>query len=133
MSGNSFAAVPCLLAVLSCPAVAQEADLTLDQIVQKHTESGTEQFEFLDPKTFLPLKSTGKRRQSGQDIDYVSSPGNYKALNGVLIPYSLSQVANGKPAMDLTVEKVEINAPIEDSIFHIPEIRKDDKSKQPPK
>ena len=96
-------------------------------------KAGTVEYEFIDAKTFLQVKSTGKRKQMGQEIDYVSTPGNYKAVNGVMIPYSLSQMANGNPAMDLTIEKVEVNVSIDDSIFKMPEKSKEEKAKEPPK
>lgn len=96
-------------------------------------KGGTVEYEFIDAKTFLEVKSSGKRKQMGQEIDYVSTPSDYKAVNGVMMAYKLSQTANGNPAMDLTVEKVEVNTPIEDSIFHMPEKAKDEKPKEPPK
>jgi outer membrane lipoprotein-sorting protein len=96
-------------------------------------KGGTVEYEFVDTKTFLPVKSTGKRKQMGQEMDYVSTPSNYKAVNGVMIPYSLSQMANGNPAMDLTIEKIEVNTPIDDSVFRMPEKPKEEKAKEPPK
>ncbi len=90
-------------------------------------KSGSIEYEYLDAQTFLAIKSSGKRKQMGQEIDYESMPGNYKPVNGVMMPYSLSQKMNGKAAMDLTIEKIEVNMPIDDAIFHMPEKPKEEK------
>lgn len=95
-------------------------------------KSGTIQYEYLDAQTFLPIKSSGKRKQMGQEIEYESSPGNYKPVNGVMMPYSLSQKMNGRPMMELTVDKFEVNTSMDDAIFKMPEKPKEEK-KEPPK
>lgn len=95
-------------------------------------KGGTMEFEYLDAKTFLPVKSSGKRKQQGQDIEYESTPGNFKEVNGVMMPFSLNQKVNGKSMMELTVEKVEVNTPMDASVFQMPEKPKEQK-KDPPK
>jgi outer membrane lipoprotein-sorting protein len=95
-------------------------------------KGGTVEYEYLDAQTFLPIKTTGKRKQMGQELEVESVPGNYKAVNGVMMPFSLSQKANGRPAMDLTIDKVEVNTPMDDAIFKMPEKPKEEK-KEPPK
>ncbi|HEY6392680.1 MAG TPA: hypothetical protein VIX89_15480 [Bryobacteraceae bacterium] len=84
-------------------------------------KSGTIEYQYLDAKTFLPVKSSGKRIQQGQELEYESFPGNFKDVDGVMMPYSLNQRMSGIALMELTVEKVEVNAPMDDSIFKIPE------------
>jgi len=83
-------------------------------------KSGTIEYEYLDAETFLPVRSSGKRKQSGQDMDFELTPGNYKPVNGVMMPYSLKEKANGSPMVDLTFEKIEVNMPLDDSIFQMP-------------
>ncbi len=84
-------------------------------------KSGTVQYLYLDSKTFLDVKSTGHRKQMGQEMDVETTMTNYKPVNGVQLPYSIAQKANGNPVMDLTVEKYEVNVPVDDSMFHMPE------------
>jgi hypothetical protein len=38
-----------------------------------------------------------------------------------MMPFSLNQKMNGRSMMELTVEKVEGNTPVDDSIFQPPE------------
>ena len=61
-------------------------------------KSGMVEYLYLDAATFLPLKTTGKRRQMGQDMEYESVPSNYKAVSGVMIPFTIRQKVNGRDA-----------------------------------
>ena len=93
-------------------------------------KSGTVEYDYLDAQTFLPLKSTGTRQQMGQEFDFESRPSNFKPVNGVLMPFSLEQKVSGKPMMQLTLEKIEANVPIDDSLFRIPDKPKEGKKSQ---
>jgi outer membrane lipoprotein-sorting protein len=90
-------------------------------------KSGNVEYEFLDAQTFLPIRTSGKRKQMGQEMEFESSPGNYKPVNGVMMPHSLAQKVNGNPMMQLTIEKIEVNTPIDDSVFKMPEKPKEEK------
>jgi outer membrane lipoprotein-sorting protein len=84
-------------------------------------KSGSIESVYLDAKTFLQIKSAGTRKQQDREIAYESLLGNYKPVNGVMMPFSLNQKMNGRSMMELTVEKVEVNTPMDDSIFQMPE------------
>jgi len=90
-------------------------------------KGGSVELEYLDAKTFLPVKSSGTRKQQGQDLEFESTSSNYKPVNGVMIPFSVSQNVNGRPLMELTLDKVEINAPMDDAIFRMPDKPKEEK------
>jgi len=84
-------------------------------------KSGAVEFLYLDVGSFLPIKTSGKRKQLGQEMDYESAPSNYKAVNGVMIPFTIRQKINGRDAMELNITQVDVNVPIDDSIFRMPE------------
>jgi outer membrane lipoprotein-sorting protein len=92
---------------------------------------GSMEFEYLDAKTFLPVRSAGKRNQQGQEIEYETKPGNFKEVGGVMMPYHLVQNVNGQSMMDLTVEKVEVNTAMDPSIFRMPDKAKEEKKEAP--
>lgn len=83
-------------------------------------KSGTIQYLFLDAKTFLDVKSSGHRKQAGQEMDVETTMGNYKPVNGVLMPYMITQKANGNTMMQFAIDRYEVNVPIDDAVFHIP-------------
>jgi len=84
-------------------------------------KSGSIENVYLDAKTFLPVKSAGTRKQQDHEIAYESFPGNFKPVNGVMMPFSLNQKMNGRSMLDLTVEKVDVNTPMDDAIFQMPD------------
>lgn len=84
-------------------------------------KSGTTEFDYLDAKTFLPVKSSGERQQMGQNFNFESFPRDFKAVNGVMMPYSLEQRVSGKPVLQLALDKIEANVQIDDADFRIPE------------
>jgi outer membrane lipoprotein-sorting protein len=84
-------------------------------------KGGTIEYLYLDAETFLPIKTTGKRKQMGQEVDYESLPSNYRAVHGVMMPFNVRQRLNGRDAMEVSILNVDVNTPIDDSIFRMPE------------
>lgn len=75
---------------------------------------------WLDAATFLTVKSSTKVTQMGQELDVESFPGSYKKVDGVMMPFSLDQKVNGRSMVQMTIEKVEPNVALEDSLFKMP-------------
>lgn len=75
---------------------------------------------WLDASTFLAIKNSTKITQMGQEMEVESFPGNYKKVDGVMMPYSLDQKVNGRSMLQMTVEKVETNLALDDSLFKMP-------------
>jgi outer membrane lipoprotein-sorting protein len=46
---------------------------------------------------------------------------NFQEVDGVILPFMMKQSMNGKPNLEVTIEKVEFNIPIDDAIFKMPE------------
>jgi hypothetical protein len=83
-------------------------------------KSGLVEYVFLNANTFFPIKTTGTRKQLGQELEYESMPSNYKEVNGVMIPFTLRQKMNGKEAMELNITEIDVNKPIDDAVFRMP-------------
>ena len=94
-------------------------------------KSGNVQYIFLDAQTFLTMRTTGKRKQMGQELDLEINHGNYKPVNGVMIPFNIDQKNAGKSVMNFTLEKVEMNMPVDDAIFRMPEKPKEEQPAKP--
>jgi outer membrane lipoprotein-sorting protein len=84
-------------------------------------KSGHTDTLFIDAASFLQVKALSRRNIMGQDTDVETLTSDYKEVEGVQFAHKIEQSANGNPAFALTVEKVEVNAPIEDSLFAKPE------------
>ena len=83
-------------------------------------KSGSVEYDYLDAASFLPIKTEGRRKQLGQEILYESEIADYKPVEGVLIPFSVKQMVNGRLAMQITIEKMDANVPVDEAVFKIP-------------
>lgn len=82
--------------------------------------SGSMEYDYLDAKSFLPVKTEGKRIQFGHLILYESRIADYKPVEGVLMPFSVKQLVNGRLAMLITIEKMDANVPVDVAVFQMP-------------
>lgn len=81
-------------------------------------KSGSVQTYFIDPSTYYILKLVSTRSANGQEMEMSTTFSNYKKLpEGIVIPMSLSIPLGPGFNADFTVEKVEINKPIDESVF----------------
>jgi outer membrane lipoprotein-sorting protein len=83
-------------------------------------KSGSVEYDYLDARSFLPIKTEGKRMQLGQEILYESKIGNYKPVDGVFLPFSVTQMVNHRLAMEITIEKMDANVPMDEAVFKMP-------------
>jgi hypothetical protein len=97
-------------------------------------KSGEIRYVYLDPDSFLEIKSEGKRLVRGSEIETENVMGDYKEVEGMMIPFSIEQGAKGSPQRQkITIEKVEVNVPIDDARFKMPEVKKPEPPKTEPK
>lgn len=88
-------------------------------------KNGDVSYVFLDAEYFLEIRGEGKRTLRGQEVEFESSVGDYKEVGGLLIPHAMSSRAKGMPGgQTLTFSKVELNVPLEDSLFAMPAAEK---------
>jgi outer membrane lipoprotein-sorting protein len=80
--------------------------------------------EFVDAESFLVIKEASKRKQGDQEIEVETSLGNYKQVDGLMLPFSLESKMKGAPAgmggQTITVDKFEFGPAIDDSRFSFP-------------
>jgi hypothetical protein len=78
-------------------------------------------YYFLDPDTFLEIRKEVQEFIRGSVRESVMEMGSYKPVSGVMYPFSISQGSKANPtAQTTTVEKIEVNAPIEKADFAVP-------------
>lgn len=71
---------------------------------------------YIDKKTYLISKSTTTVSQNGMTMTVNSFPGDYREVNGLLLPMKTVSSAEGMNIVT-TYENVEVNTPINDSVF----------------
>ena len=78
-------------------------------------------YYYLDPDTYLEIRKEIQQFIRGSIRDRVVELGSYKAVAGVMYPYSLSQGPKNNPSSQTTtVEKLEVNVTIPASDFALP-------------
>ncbi len=75
---------------------------------------------YLDATSGLEVKVTRSVEQGGMKMRVETTLGDYKDVDGMMVPFSTRQSLNGTPIAQVTIEKVEFNAPIDDAIFRMP-------------
>lgn len=78
-------------------------------------------YYFLDPDTSLEIRKEVQQFIRGSIREKVFELGSYRAVNGVMYPFSLSQGSKNNPREQTTsFEKMEANVPIPESDFALP-------------
>jgi len=76
---------------------------------------------YLDPDYFLEIREIAQAKIRGAEVEVEEDLGNYERVNGVMLPFSIESGAKGQ-AKDtkITIEKVEINGPLDTKLFRFP-------------
>jgi len=76
----------------------------------------------LDPDTYLEIRREAQEFIRGSVKERVTEYGSYKAVNGVMYPFSLAVWPKTDPTLPvtMTIDKVEVNVPLEESQFAVP-------------
>ena len=87
--------------------------------------NGTVQFYDIDKDTYVPIKIETKRMVRGAEREYETTVGDYKAVAGWYLPFSIETNAKGSSDKSQVVfDKIEANVPIDDSRFRRPGVAK---------
>lgn len=78
-------------------------------------------YYFLDPDTYLEIRKEVQENIRGSIRESVSQMGSYKPVAGVMFPFSVSQGSKEDPdSQTTTIEKIEVNVPIDQADFAVP-------------
>ena len=84
-------------------------------------KNGNVRYLYLDPDTGLEMKATAMIKREGVETSVDSFFGDYKEVNGMTFPFSIEQKVKGQPGPQFTVEKVELDVDLQDSLFVMPQ------------
>ena len=80
--------------------------------------NGNSSMIFIDKATYLMVKTSASVNQGGQAITVDSYPSDYQEMNGIMLPMKTTSSAQGMDFI-MVFDKVEVNIPMEDSLFTI--------------
>ena len=93
-------------------------------------KNGDVQTVYLDAKSFLQIREVDKRTIRGTEQETESSIGDYKEVDGMMFPFAIENAVKGSDQQQMiTINKIELNLPVDDSIFKMPAARKPDAPK----
>lgn len=75
---------------------------------------------YIDAENYLELKVTSKRKTPGGEIDVDQFMGNYKPVNGMMFAFSIDTKVNGQSVNTITIDKIELDVPVDDALFKMP-------------
>jgi hypothetical protein len=84
-------------------------------------KNGDVRYYFLDSDSFLEIKMENQSNIRGAVVFTENFYGDYEQVNGLYFPFALESAQKGSPERaKFTVDKVEINVPLDDSLFSMP-------------
>ncbi|MBN8667030.1 MAG: hypothetical protein J0M30_05950 [Chitinophagales bacterium] len=84
--------------------------------IKVDTKNGSTQTFYLDPSTYYIIRVVSKQDVNGQEVEVPTGFANYEKLpEGIVIAKSITL-----PFGEMTITNVDVNKPIEDSVFKKP-------------
>ena len=78
-------------------------------------------YYYFDPDTNLEIRKEIQQFVRGSVRERVVDVGSYKPVDGVMYPFSISEGPKNNPsAQVMTIEKIEVNVPMQESDFAVP-------------
>ena len=76
----------------------------------------------LDPDSYLEIRREAQEHIRGSVKESVTEYGSYKAVDGVMYPFSMAIWPKNDPTQTatVTIDKVEVNVPLQESQFAVP-------------
>ena len=83
--------------------------------------NGDIETDFIDAENFVPIKVSSVSKVQGNDVEGDSYPGNYKEVNGAMLPFLIENKFKGQNGevntQHILIEKYEVDKPVDDSLF----------------
>jgi outer membrane lipoprotein-sorting protein len=85
----------------------------------KATVGTTPVILYIDKESYMLVKSTATVDQMGTSVTMDSYMSDFTDIEGVVMPKKVTQMTNGMEAAVVSFSTVEVNIPIEDSVFKL--------------
>ncbi len=91
-------------------------------------KNGDVRYYFLDADSFLEIKMENQSNIRGSVQFTENFYGDYEQVNGLFFPFAFEGGEKGSPVRTkYTVEKIEVNVPLDDALFSMPVAKSDAK------
>ena len=83
-------------------------------------KNGKVQDLYLDPVTFLEKRTAAEVTQGAMTATVATEFSNYKAVDGMMVPFTIRQSVNGQVQREVNYDQVQFNLPFDDALFKMP-------------
>ena len=99
----------------------EELDGTPVYKIKMMKKSGNLKYMFIDAEYFLVVKQISKVKRGENEFESEEIMGDYREVAGIMMAHSTETKVNNKTVEQSTIEKVEVNLPLDDELFQMPE------------
>jgi hypothetical protein len=90
-------------------------------VLNVRLKNGDAMSSFIDAKTFMEVKAVNQAVTEGRTVQVETLLGDYRAVNGVQLPFRLDIHAQGRTqSMRIVLERAEANVPLDETRFRQP-------------
>jgi hypothetical protein len=79
--------------------------------------NGNIETHYIDSENFIPLKISSVIKIQGNDVENDTYPGNYKEVNGAMMPFSIENKSKGQTISNVIIDKYEVDKEVDDNLF----------------
>ena len=83
-------------------------------------KGGAVQDYYLDAETGLETRTVSTVKQGAANVELTTDLSNYQTVDGLTMPFTMTQSVNGQAVAEITIAKFEVNVPIDDDLFKMP-------------
>jgi len=83
-------------------------------ILKLTKKTGNTDYYYIDQESYLVHKQKSKSFLNGVEVEVETFLNDYRDVEGCMMPFQTTQRADGQEIMNLKLEKVELNVPLDD-------------------
>jgi outer membrane lipoprotein-sorting protein len=84
-------------------------------------KNGDVRYIYLDADQYLEVRAEGKTTIRGTEMEFESTMGDWKSVDGLMLPFTAESGQKGSPQkMKMTIKEAVLNVPIDDARFKMP-------------
>ncbi len=91
-------------------------------VMEQAFADGYKMTHYVDPETYLTYKTKAMSlNQMGVEVENETFPSDYKKVEGVMVPHTITIYQDGEEYMVITLTEITFNSGLEDSFFKMTE------------
>ncbi len=91
-------------------------------VIEQTFSDGFQATLYIDPQTYLTYKTKGTTtNQMGVEVEGETYFSDYKKVEGMMVPYTLTIYQDGEEFMKMSITEVTFNSSLEDDLFKMSE------------